>query len=115
MREKINFIRVRGLIKHPRVYAIADLWDIPDLKELCRVQFEHHLTTLWVSDTFVDAGREAYSTTAHSDRKLRDLLETVAYKNLKNLKAKDDFKDLTKENAEFVSDVIRLRVAKGTR
>ncbi|KAL7270312.1 hypothetical protein RUND412_006987 [Rhizina undulata] len=83
----------RELIKHRRVYAIADLWDIPNLKELCKMRFEHQLTTLWTSDTFMDAIRE------------------VAYKNLKNLYAKDDFKDLLKENGEFASDLIRLRVA----
>ncbi|KAL7270311.1 hypothetical protein RUND412_006986 [Rhizina undulata] len=100
----------RELIKHPRVYAIADLRNLSDLKDLCKVRFQEQLTAQWISDTFVDAVREVYSSTVDSDRKLRDLLATVAFQNIKNPYIKNDFKVLLKENVEFASDLIKLWV-----
>ncbi|KAL7269475.1 hypothetical protein RUND412_007864, partial [Rhizina undulata] len=96
-------------IIYPRVYAIEDLWDIPGLKELsCKVRFEDQLAAHWINDTFVYAVREVYSSTADNDRKLRDLLATVAFQNIKNLYTKNYFKVLIKQNAEFALDLIKL-------
>ncbi|KAL7268025.1 hypothetical protein RUND412_009365 [Rhizina undulata] len=101
----------RELIKHPRAYAIADLMDIPDLKKVCSMCFREQLMTHWISDTFVDAVKEVYSSSVASDHLMRDQLAMIAHSNIGPLYAKREFKGLLSENAEFASDLIKLLVA----
>ena len=50
------------LLRHPRVYAFADIFRIENLKTLSCHKFEQQLQQHWISDTLVDCIREVYLT-----------------------------------------------------
>lgn len=94
------------LVKHPRVYALADLLDLDGLKKLCVAKFREQLVQHWISDTFTDAVREVYATTYSNDRAMKDPLVTIARQQAKSLIMRQDFIKLSKEVAEFSGDVL---------
>lgn len=62
------------LITHTRVYAIAEKYDIPSLKELAQSKFEMAMACYYDSSEFADAIEEVYCSTIDSDRGLRDVV-----------------------------------------
>jgi hypothetical protein len=62
------------LLTHTRVYALAEKYDIPSLKELSQGKFEMAMACFYDSSEFADAIEEVYSTTVDSDRGLRDIV-----------------------------------------
>ncbi|KAI9761052.1 MAG: hypothetical protein M1840_002037 [Geoglossum simile] len=95
----------RELLKHPRVNAIADLFDIEGLKELCATRFTDQLVTHWISDTFVDSVREIYSTSTKSEDRMRKAIVDTTRTHAKDLYKHSDFKALIKGNAEFSGEL----------
>jgi hypothetical protein len=61
-----------NLIHHSRVYALADKRGILSLKSVAAKKFRIECERWWDYNEFVDAAREAYSTTLDDDRGLRD-------------------------------------------
>ncbi|KAI9733082.1 MAG: hypothetical protein M1834_003628 [Cirrosporium novae-zelandiae] len=102
------------LLKHVRVYELADFFFIDNLKELVRQKFESKLQTCWVSETLVDCISELYSTTPYGkDNAIKRVVLSMVYKNINELWSKRAFKDLVRSNGDFAADlinkVIRLR------
>lgn len=62
------------LLLHTRVYALAEKFDIPGLKELARSKFEMAMACFYDSPQLADAIEEVYFTTIDSDRGLRDVV-----------------------------------------
>ena len=62
------------LITHTRVYALAEKYDIPSLKELAQSKFEMAMACYYDSSEFADAIEEVYCSTIDSDRGLRDVV-----------------------------------------
>jgi len=62
------------LITHTRVYALAEKYDIPSLKELAQSKFEMAMACFYDSSEFADAIEEVYCSTIDSDRGLRDVV-----------------------------------------
>jgi hypothetical protein len=94
------------LLKHPRVYALADEFLMDDLKTLALQRFKLVLHGLWISDTFVDCIQEIYSTTYGADDKLRQMVVHTAQEHLKELWKKTRFQDLVRENGDFAVDLV---------
>jgi len=62
------------LLLHTRVYALAEKYDIPSLKQLARSKFEMAMACHYDSPDFAEAIEEVYCSTIDSDRGLRDIV-----------------------------------------
>jgi len=62
------------LLTHTRVYALAEKYDIPSLKELAQSKFEMAMACYYDSSEFADAIEEVYCSTIDTDRGLRDIV-----------------------------------------
>ncbi|KAF1848751.1 uncharacterized protein K460DRAFT_80526 [Cucurbitaria berberidis CBS 394.84] len=62
------------LVTHAKVYAIAEKYGIAGLKALARRKFAQEIDLHLNSPEFPEACQEAYETTFHTDRGLRDLI-----------------------------------------
>jgi hypothetical protein len=63
-----------ALFSSIRVYAIADKYDIPQLKELARERFSNWAEDNWACESFPAIAREVFKTTPTKDRGLRDVV-----------------------------------------
>lgn len=68
------------LVLHTRVYALAEKYDIPSLKQLAKSKFEMAMACFYDSPDFAEAIEEVYCSTIDSDRGLRDVV-LEAFKN----------------------------------
>ena len=67
------------------VYAVADKYDIPELKELARRKF-HALTKYWWSCTEFEAVKDAvFGTTPSQDMGLRDIMCQLCIQHFENI------------------------------
>lgn len=62
------------LLLHTRIYALAEKYDIPSLKQLAKTKFEMAMACYYDAPEFADAIEEVYCTTIDSDRGLRDIV-----------------------------------------
>lgn len=62
------------LVAHTRVYALAEKYDIPALKQLAKNKFEMAMACYYDSEDFAEAIEEVYCSTIDSDRGLRDIV-----------------------------------------
>lgn len=62
------------LLAHTRVYALAEKYGIPGLKNLAKHKFERQMACYYDSPEFADAVEEVYSSTIDNDRGLRDVV-----------------------------------------
>jgi len=62
------------LLLHTKVYALAEKYDIPSLKQVARSKFERAMACHYDSPDFADAIEEVYCSTLDSDRGLRDIV-----------------------------------------
>ena len=65
------------LLKNPKVFALADMFRMDDLKALAVKNLEAQLQEHWISDTFPDCVREVYGNTAQDDAALRKIAVEV--------------------------------------
>ena len=62
------------LLLHTRVYALAEKYDIPSLKQLAQRKFEMEMACYYDSPEFAEAIEEVYCSTVDNDRGLRDIV-----------------------------------------
>lgn len=67
------------LMVHTKVYALAEKYMIEGLKMLALEKFTTAATQYWESSTFLEAAREAYTSTIELERGLRDAILEVFY------------------------------------
>jgi len=89
------------LLKDPRVYALADMFFLDDLKALSTAKLQLKLQDLWTSDLFPECIREIYASTPDSDRAMRAAVVEVASVRIHELGMKAIFKDLIREGGDF--------------
>ncbi len=94
------------LLKHPRVFAIADMFQINDLKTLAREKFEKQLQQHWISDTFPDCIREVYETTQQTDTAMRKAAVEIARIHTSQLYPQKSFQALLREVGDFAVDMV---------
>jgi len=96
------------------VYAIADKYDIHELKELAKDKFEGLVKEQWKEDAFPEALRAVYETTPVTDRGLRDIAAQVAYDNITELMSDDSaFGRLLGDVAALGADLATLLATRG--
>jgi hypothetical protein len=104
-----------ALLKDARVYALADMFFLPDLKALCTLKLTDKLHDQWSSESFPDCIREIYESTPQSDRTMKDAVVRVAKQHARELAEKDIFKDLIREGGDFPVDYLESLIFGGTR
>lgn len=89
------------LLKEPRVYALADMFFLEDLKAVAIAKLQQKLQDLWKSDSFPECIREIYTTTPENDLGMRSAVVEMAKLHVRELVSKDKFKALICEGGDF--------------
>lgn len=89
------------LLKEPRVYALADMFFLQDLKTVAIAKLKRKLQDLWKDDYFPDCIRYIYENTPDSDQAMRSAVVEVAKVHVKELVKKTSFKDLIYDGGDF--------------
>lgn len=104
-----------GALRHSKVYFLADMLCIDDLKTLAAEKFQGHLKNHWVLADFHEIVKDIYTNTASSDKALRDGLLDAAIEHHGELKADGPYKSVLLEYGEFSGAlVLRDSISKGT-
>jgi hypothetical protein len=82
------------LFSSVRVYAIADKYDIPGLKELAKQRFCEWAAMNWACEDFPAIAREVFESTPSSDRGLRDFVLGIVTDHADVFIKNDDFLSL---------------------
>ena len=78
------------IVNNAHVYAVAEKYDIPELKELAKGKFQALVSSKWPLDDFYDIAEAVFSTTPDEDMGLRQImLDICATHFLDILKHKD--------------------------
>lgn len=90
------------------VYAIADKYDIPGLRQVALEYFRARAKECnqWPPDKFRDIVKTVYETTPESDRGLRDALVQMCYKERVYLAQIELYKDTAMEVNAFCWDLL---------
>ena len=92
------------LLRHVRVNAIADYYDIPPLRQLATTRFQHVLETNWSADAFSNVIKEVFNST--NDAALQETVASAAAAHIEELVELPEFAAL-----EVMSDVA-IRIIK---
>ena len=95
------------LLLHTRVYALAEKYDIPSLKQLAKRKFEMSMACYYDSPEFTDAIEEVYCTTIDSDRGLRDIV-LEAFKSHPQLANTQDVFTVIKETPSLAFELFKV-------
>jgi hypothetical protein len=93
-------------IINARVYAIADKYGIPGLKDLSRKKFRDCLVGDWDNDSFSNVIRFVYKSTPEQDRGLRKEVVAVAKRHIHKLRDRVEFKTTQREVPDFTLDLL---------
>jgi hypothetical protein len=89
-----------------RVYAIADKYDIPRLKELAQQRFSNWAENNWACHDFSAIAREVFETTPTSDRGLRDVVIRLVAMHADDLIRKKDSRNLIEDVGDLGLNVL---------
>ncbi|KAL1602227.1 hypothetical protein SLS59_004914 [Nothophoma quercina] len=95
------------LVTHTKVYAIAEKYGIAGLKSLARSKFSYQISTHLSSPEFADACQEAYETTFHTDRGLRDVIIQTFRAN-PDLSMREDVEMVVRETPGLAFELFRM-------
>jgi hypothetical protein len=95
------------LLLNARVYAIAELYNIPGLKTLATEKYGEAIKENWNGTSFVASLKLIYDTTPESDRLLKDIALNTAGKNAQALCDRGEFVALCKEYGEISYHVLK--------
>ncbi|KAH6644282.1 hypothetical protein C7974DRAFT_17914 [Boeremia exigua] len=95
------------LVIHAKVYAIAEKYGITGLKSLARTKFAYQISTHLNSPEFADACQEAYETTFHTDRGLRDVIIQTFRAN-PDLSMREDVEMAVRETPGLAFELFRM-------
>lgn len=90
------------LFKHLRVYALADMFFIEDLKTTSLDKFQRQISEGWDRDLFLACVWEVYQSAPEYPRTIRPALVDIAVVHAHDLVVKEDFKDLIRKGGDFV-------------
>jgi hypothetical protein len=97
------------LLRHVRVNAIADYYDIPQLRELANSKIRDILKTNWSADSFSSVVKAVFNST--SDVELRDIMALTATSHMETLIELEDFAAL-EVMGDFAVKLVRNMIAK---
>lgn len=95
------------LLTHTRVYALAEKFDIPALKDLARSKFEMAMACFYDSPEFADAIIEVYCSTIDTDRGLRDIV-LQAFRSHPQLASTQDVYNVIKETPSLAFELWKV-------
>jgi hypothetical protein len=98
------------LFSSVRVYAIAEKYDIPPLRELARQRFLDWASSNWACDDFPAIVREVFDSTHASDRGLREVVLELVAKHADSFLERDDFLRTIADDAELGLGLFRRLV-----
>jgi len=96
------------LLRHIKVNAIADYYDIPQLKQLADTKIQNILETNWSANNFPDVVEEAFRST--SDTALHKIITSTAAAHIEELVEHEDFATLT-VMSDFALGILRNLIA----
>lgn len=96
-----------NLLAHTRVYALAEKYDIPALKDLARSKFEMAMACYYDSPEFADAIDEVYSSTVDNDRGLRDIV-LQAFRSHPQLASTQDVFEVIKHTPNLAFELWKI-------
>lgn len=96
-----------ALLLNSRVYIIAELYDVPQLKELAKNKYQELVLAEWTSLSFVASLKLMYESTPESDRMLKDVAIKAAAGHIRELVDRGEFAALCKENGEIAFDILK--------
>lgn len=96
----------KSMLFHAEVYKVANMYDIPALKECSKKKFASAMNADWNTDDFPYAISEVYKNTPLEDGGLRDLTVAITREHIKTLIGRDDFSRLLRKTADFSADLI---------
>ncbi|KAI9812333.1 MAG: hypothetical protein M1827_004782 [Pycnora praestabilis] len=94
------------LSSHAKIYALADKYDVQDLKGLAQTKFAAEVKDGWNDEAFSIAIREVYGSTPESDMGLRSIVSQSAKKNIKALMDRGEFMALLVEVNAFTVELL---------
>jgi len=95
------------LVTHAKVYAIAEKYGIAGLKSLARSKFSYQVSMHLDSAEFADACAEAYESTYHTDRGLRDVIIQTFRAN-PELSMRQDVEMVVRETPGLAFELFRM-------
>ncbi|KAJ4374862.1 hypothetical protein N0V83_001940 [Neocucurbitaria cava] len=95
------------LVTHATVYAIAEKYGITGLKALARNKFAQEVDLHLNSPEFPEACQEAYETTFHTDRGLRDVI-IQAFRANPGLSLRPDIEMAVRETPGLAFELFRM-------
>ncbi|TGO45842.1 hypothetical protein BCON_0361g00020 [Botryotinia convoluta] len=94
------------LLKHPRVFALADMFCMEDLKSICCQKLKSQLQAHWISDTFPECIREVYLTSNSIDANPMRIAVVDTLVSHKALLKKPSFQELVRDGGDFAADLV---------
>jgi hypothetical protein len=95
------------LLNNVMVYAIAERYDISELKELAKAKFLSQADTLLSSHEFPEVVKTIYTSTLSKDRGLRDIVSQVCVKHVRELMEDQAFQGIISDVGDFGIDILR--------
>ncbi|KAF4632577.1 hypothetical protein G7Y89_g5550 [Cudoniella acicularis] len=96
------------LLRHIKVNAIADYYDIPQLKRLANTKIQNFLETNWSANNFSAVVEEAFNST--SDTALHKIITSTAAAHIEELVQHEDFTTVT-VMSDFALGILRNMIA----
>lgn len=96
-----------SLLNNVLVYALADKYDIAELRELARGKFQTGAGRLLSATEFPEIVREVYSSTPSSDRGLRDIVSQICARRGREMVENPDVNPVIVEVGDFALDLLR--------
>ncbi|KAK2769932.1 hypothetical protein FQN53_005816 [Emmonsiellopsis sp. PD_33] len=103
------------LVKHARVFLLADYFDVKGLRELCAQKFAKQAVWLWTTDQFIESIGEVYWIPKSSGQCMRKEIYTVVQAHIEQLHENEKFRELLNGCAEFAADVVDMVLKKYTK
>jgi hypothetical protein len=96
------------LLRHVRVNAIADYYDVQQLRTLANPKIQHILNNTWTAKGFPSVVKEVFSSNADSE--LKEIMTLTAAEHIEELLKMEDFAAL-ELMSDFTTPLIRTTVA----
>ena len=97
------------------VYAVAEKYDIPDLKDLAKAKFQNLAWSKWPHDNFYTLAEAVFSTTPDTNMGLRQVVLDICEKHSEDILRKEGSKAVFLEVPAIGAVVLRAAVAKFDR
>lgn len=93
-----------------QMYQMADKYDIPSLKNVCKEGFRYSASKDWNLRLFSLGITEVYSTTPRGDRALRDIVVEISAAHEYDLSKRVDFLEAIEATPAFAVDFVKNTV-----